>query len=62
MPTETKQAIDWALTQTYSDGIDTYPITTETAQPLVDKVREYFNTNAIEYPTFSYDDLKPYFN
>ena len=52
MPSETKQAIEWALQQ---DGI-----TKETYHQLVDKVREYFNTNNIPYDSFSYDDIMPY--
>lgn len=54
MPSETKQAIEWALQQ---DGI-----TKETYHQLVDKVREYFNTNNITYDSFCYDDLIPFFN
>ena len=50
MPEETKQAIEWALTQL--DEIHN--------SDLVDKVREYFNNNEIEYETFSFDDLIPF--
>ena len=50
MPEETKQAIEWALTQL--DEIQN--------SDLVDKVREYFNNNEIEYETFSFDDLIPF--
>ncbi|QJC52799.1 hypothetical protein HGI30_15305 [Paenibacillus albicereus] len=62
MPIETPQAIEWALTQQYMDyGTgETFPVTVETLQPLVDKVREYFNVHEIQYDTFSYDDLVPY--
>lgn len=61
MPIETSQALLWALTQPYVDfDGNVNPVTKITIQPLVDKVREYFNTNKITYTTFSYDDLKPY--
>lgn len=61
MPNETQQAVDWALTQTYTDSLgDTYPITKDTAQALVDAVRQYFNEHQINYNTFSYNDLLPY--
>ena len=50
MPEETKQAIEWALTQL--DEIHN--------SDLVDKVREYFNNNEIEYETFAFDDLIPF--
>lgn len=62
MPIETLQAIEWALMQQYMDyGTgETFPVTLETPQPLVDKVREYFNTKKITYGTFSYDDLLPF--
>lgn len=49
MPIETKQAVDWALQQVENYNYE-----------LVDKVREYFNDNNIEYTTFSFDDLTPY--
>lgn len=57
MPQETQQAVDWALQQTDDDG---NPITKDNHQALVDKVRQYFNDNAIEYSTFSYKDLEPF--
>lgn len=57
MPIETKDAVDWALTQTYTMDEDTYPVTKDDVPMLTTKVREYFNTNSIEYPSFSYDDL-----
>jgi hypothetical protein len=61
MPVETQQAVDWALTQkVVMPWGDEYPITKDTTQDLVDKVREYFNTNKIQYSTFDYDDLVPY--
>lgn len=61
MPNETLQAIEWALTQTvvYDSG-EEIEVTKETKTELVDKVREYFNNNNIEYSTFSYNDLIPY--
>lgn len=54
-------AIEWALTQSvdYGDGA-IVQVTKNTPCELVDKVREYFNTNSSEYDTFSYDDLLPY--
>jgi hypothetical protein len=58
MPKETLQAIEWALTQTYQIGDGTaYPITKDTPHYVVDKVREYFNTNFISYASFSFTDL-----
>ena len=50
MPQETKQAVEWALTQLIEIN----------NHAMVDKVREYFNQHNIEYDTFSYDDLIPY--
>ena len=44
-------AIQWAISQ-----FTELP----TNHELVDKVREYFNENGIEYNTFSYDDLEPF--
>lgn len=61
MPLETQEAVNWALQQTITtDWGETYPVTKESYGDLVEKVREYFNTNKIEYTTFSYDDLQPY--
>jgi hypothetical protein len=62
LPIETKDAIKWAVTQTWTDfGGNVHPITTEPsdAQPLVDKVCEYFANKKIVYGTFSYNDLIP---
>lgn len=61
MPVETKQAVEWALSQTvvYSNG-EEIEVTKHTKTELVDMVREYFNSHNIEYSTFSYDDLIPY--
>lgn len=59
MPNETKSAIGWALTQTHDNGD---LITKDHPTDLVNKVREYFNTNSVRYPTFSYDDLAAYLN
>lgn len=61
MPLETQDAVNWALQQQYelepgffvSVSID-MPFT------VVDKVREYFNTNNIGYPSFSFEDLTLY--
>jgi hypothetical protein len=61
MPVETQQAVDWALQQTYTDETgQEYPITANDIQRFMDKVREYFNTNSIEYTTFIYNDLEPF--
>jgi len=57
MPVEILLAIEWALQQKDSEGNF---ITKNNAHDLVDKVREYFNINNVEYSTFSYDDLIPY--
>lgn len=55
MPTETAQAVEWALEQegVVVDGeVD--------RQALVDAVRKYFNQHSITYDTFSAADLDPY--
>lgn len=58
---EINQAIAWALQQTItSDTGHVINVTSNTKHLLVDKVREYFNNNNIQYDTFSYDDLAPY--
>ena len=63
MPVETTQAIEWAKQQIFQMGEEAIPV--QDAQGninsffLVHFVREYFNTNSIEYSTFSYDDLEP---
>lgn len=57
MPIETSEAVKWSLNQTDDKGD---LIKKGNAHLLVDKVREYFNTNNIQYETFSYEDLKPY--
>jgi len=51
MPVQTQEAVDWAIAQGAVDPHD-----------IVDKVREYFNSNGVVYDTFSYDDLVPFFN
>lgn len=55
MPDETDIAIVWAVEQTSEEG---NPITTN--HEIVDKVREYFNTNVIFYESFGYEDLEPF--
>jgi len=63
MPEETQQAIEWALQQEYeieSDLVKVSEVFEYMPFTVVDKVREYFNENNIEYSTFSYDDLIPY--
>lgn len=57
MPEQTQQALIWALQEKDAEG---NAISKNNAHILVDKVREYFNINNIEYSTFSYDDLIPY--
>jgi len=52
MPNETVQAVEWALSQ---EGVDI-----EQPWTFVDKVRQYFNDNSIQYSTFSFDDLTPF--
>ena len=47
-----KEAIRWALEELKG--------TQFVEHDLVDKVREYFNTNNINYDTCSYGDLVPY--
>jgi hypothetical protein len=59
MPNETQQAVDWALQQTVVYPWGEVDVTKDTASELVNKVREYFNENNIEYSTFSYLDLLP---
>lgn len=60
MPNETKQAVEWALQQEVESPFGLIQVTKEYKQLLVDKVREYFNENSIEYSSFSYSDLEPY--
>ena len=61
MPEETKQAVEWALQQTWVGEFgEEYTITKDHSWQLVDKVREYFNHHDVEYSTFSYADLEPY--
>lgn len=60
MPTQTTQAVQWAYAQTFDSDGTQVPITKDTAQPLVDAVRGYFNTNNVSYATFSYLDLQPF--
>ena len=60
MPTETQQAVNWALQYEYTDEFGFVHKASEENYLLVDKVREYFNENNVEYSTFSYDDLVPY--
>lgn len=56
-----KNAVEWALTQKYVDVIGAERLVRKDSyHQLVDKVREYFNGNNIEYETFSYEDLIPY--
>ena len=57
MPEETRDAIQWALTQDTQDGGQ---VTVDMHHILVEKVREYFNSNSVEYGSFSYIDLIPF--
>jgi len=52
MPNETQIAVAWALHQ---EGVNM-----DDGGTLVDKVRDYFNANSIEYDTFSFTDLEPF--
>jgi len=56
-----QSAVNWALQQQYEieEGVF-IPVSKDIPFTVVDKVREYFNTNNVEYDTFSYDDLIPY--
>ncbi|WNS74240.1 hypothetical protein RRV45_15120 [Bacillus sp. DTU_2020_1000418_1_SI_GHA_SEK_038] len=58
MPTQTQEAVSWALTQKNISDLG-YEME-QTPSFIVEKVREYFNDHNIEYNTFSYDDLEPY--
>lgn len=62
MPMETKQAIDWALNQTYENEFGEKEKVENDNQMIVDYVRKYFNDNNIEYDTFSFKDLEPLLN
>jgi len=61
MPNKTQDAVNWALQQVIINpwGFEVQ-VSVDTPGLLVDKVREYFNTNNIPYETFSFDDLLPY--
>jgi len=62
MPVETSDAIDWALKQTVTTPYgNTFQVTTKTHGELVEFVRIYFNEHDIEYNTYCYTDLIPYF-
>jgi hypothetical protein len=59
MPTETLDAIKYALEQTDVEGD---PITIRRPMSLVSFVREYFDKHNIDYGTYSYEDLVPFFD
>jgi len=62
MPIETRDAVNWALTQQYEIDPGVFvPVSVDIPASIVDKVREYFNDNSIDYNNFSYDDLVPFF-
>ena len=61
IPAETKDALIWAEQQQWTDfGGFTHDITFDPsdAQPLIDKVCEYFAEHNIKYGTFSYYDVR----
>lgn len=60
MPAQTQDALNWALMQTVEYFGEVISVTKDTPSELVDHVRQYFNTQGIQYGTFSYDDLVPY--
>ena len=60
MPQETAQAVAWAIGKTVVYPWGDEIIVTRDTPEIVDKVREYFNANGVEYETFSYADLLPY--
>ena len=54
-----REAVNWAKDQyIVSLGIKIYA--TEESFVMVDKVREYFNENNIEYESFDFNTLKPF--
>lgn len=60
MPEQTRHAIEEAIQQTIETERGSIPISLDMPHVIVDRVREYFNTNNIDYNTFSYDDLVPF--
>ena len=56
MPVEIIDALQFIFTQKDEEGFQI----DERYYLLVDKVREYFNKQKIQYNDFSYYDLKPY--
>lgn len=60
MPIETQEAVNWAKEQSVEGPFGIVFYARDDSQLMVDKVREYFNTNGIAYDTFSYVDIKPY--
>ena len=59
MPTQTQDAVNWAVQQTVVIDGDVYAVK-DMPPYLVSKVCEYFDANGIEYTTFDYYDLEPY--
>ena len=62
MPKETKQAIEWAITQSIVDEFGEEIQVKNNNHLIVDFTRKYFNENNIEYYSFSYEDLEPFLN
>lgn len=62
MPTETREAINWALNQSFVSIFGEKYITFNDEQQLVDSVRLYFNKEKISYSSFSFEDLITYYN
>ena len=54
------EAINWALQQNVELEGESTKITVNNPHLLIDKVREYLNSNNIPYDSFSYDDIMPY--
>ena len=56
---EMNEAVAWALQQQYEIEQGVFmPVSIEHPFTVVDKVREYLNTNSIVYDTFSFADLQ----
>jgi len=54
-----REAIDWAKDQCI-DSMGVEICATEEKFVMVDKVREYFNDNNIEYGRFDFNTLRPF--
>ena len=59
----TDKAVQWAIEQEIEVAPNEFvPVSSDPRTFLVDKVREYFNNNNVDYETFSYKDIEPYLN